>query len=177
MTRLHGGYTRASPVDKHRRPFAVVISVEAGTKFAEGLRSSIYSWLLLATMVILVGMVLGVATTSFLNVSQRVREIGTLRALGLSRNDVRKLVQWEALFTGMMGGVIGFFAGHIISSTVLNVLVELEDVGIWLAPGRTVPMVALGAIVAVLVASFVGAEVPARRAAAMSPVTALSAPK
>ena len=149
----------------------------AGVTLAEGLRSAIYSWLLLAMAVILVGMVLGIATTSSLNVSQRVREIGTLRALGLSRDNVRKLVQWEALFTGTMGGAIGFFAGHILSSTVLNVLVELEDVGIWLAPGRTVPVVALGAIVAVLTASFVGAEVPARRAAAMSPVEALSVPK
>ncbi len=148
----------------------------ANTKLAEGLRASIYSWLVLAVAVIMVGMVLGIATTSFLSVSQRMREIGTLRALGLSSDQVRKLVQWEALFIGMMGGVIGFFSGHILSSTVLNVVLELEDLGIWLAPGRTVPIIALGAVIAVLVASFVGAEIPARRAAAMSPVEALSSP-
>jgi len=146
------------------------------TRLAEGLRASIYSWLVLAVAVIMVGMVLGIATTSFLSVSQRMREIGTLRALGLSSDQVRKLVQWEALFIGMMGGVIGFFSGHILSSTVLNVVLELEGLGIWLAPGRTVPVIALGAVLAVLVASFVGAEIPARRAAAMSPVEALSSP-
>lgn len=156
--------------------FVTSTASPANTKLAEGLRASIYSWLVLAVAVIMVGMVLGIATTSFLSVSQRMREIGTLRALGLSSDQVRKLVQWEALFIGMMGGVIGFFSGHILSSTVLNVVLELEDLGIWLAPGRTVPVIALGAVIAVLVASFVGAEIPARRAAAMSPVEALSYP-
>ncbi len=157
--------------------FVTVKGSLASTQLAEGLRSSIYSWLVLAVAVIMVGMTLGIATTSFLSVNQRTKEIGTLRALGLSADQVRKLVQWEALFIGMMGGVIGFFAGHILASTVMNVLVELEGLGIWLAPGRTVPVIALGAVVAVLVASLVGAEIPARRASAMSPAEALSSPK
>jgi hypothetical protein len=148
-----------------------------GTDLAEDLRASIYGWLVLAEAVILVGMVLGVANTTFLSVNQRVREIGTLRALGLSREQVRRLVQWEALFLGMMGGAIGFFAGHILTSTVVNVLFEIEDLGIFLAPGRTVPVVVLVSILAVLAATLVGSWVPARRAAALSPVEALSAPE
>jgi ABC-type lipoprotein release transport system permease subunit len=147
------------------------------TGLAEDLRSSIYGWLVLAEAVILVGMVLGVANTTFLSVNQRMREIGTLRALGLSREQVRRLVQWEALFLGMMGGAIGFFAGHILTSSVINVLFEIEDLGIFLAPGRTVPVVVLLSILAVLVATLVGAWVPARKAASLSPVDALSAPE
>lgn len=148
----------------------------ASTQLAKGLRTSIYSWLLLATAVVLVGMTLGVANTSFLNVSQRVREIGTLRALGLTRQQVRNLVQWEALFIGMMGWVIGFFSGVILASSILNVVFEAEDLGIWLAPGRAVPLFAIASVIAVLIATLVGAEVPARRATALSPVEALSSP-
>ncbi len=147
------------------------------TDLASGLRSSIYSWLLLAVAVILVGMVLGVANTSFLSVTQRVREIGTLRALGFTRQQVHRLVLWEALFLGMMGGAIGFFSGHILTSSVISVLFEIEDLGIFLAPGRTVPVVVLLSILAVLIATLVGAWVPARRAAALSPVEALSVPE
>jgi len=147
-----------------------------GTKLAEALSSAIYSWLVLAVGVILVGMVLGIANTSSLTVSQRVREIGTLRALGLSRDQVRKLVQWEALFIGMMGWVIGFFAGTILASSVLNVLYEAEELGLVLAPGRIVPFIVVGSVLAVIVAAFVGAEIPARKASSMSPMEALSAP-
>ena len=135
-----------------------------GTKLAEALSSA------------MVGMVLGIANTSFLTVSQRVREIGTLRALGLSRDQVRKLVQWEALFIGMMGWVIGFFAGTILASSVLNVLYEAEELGLVLAPGRIVPFIVVGSVLAVIVAAFVGAEIPARKASRMSPMEALSAP-
>ncbi|UCC93789.1 MAG: ABC transporter permease, partial [Thermoplasmata archaeon] len=108
-----------------------VTSLSRGTEsqMARSLTDAIYSWLVLSVVVILVGMVLGIANTSFLTVSQRVREIGTLRALGLSRDQIRKLVQWEALFIGMMGWVIGFFAGTILASTVLNVLYEAEELG------------------------------------------------
>jgi ABC-type lipoprotein release transport system permease subunit len=148
----------------------------AGSQLAEDLSSAIYGWLVLAVAVILVGMVLGVANTSFLSVSQRVREIGTLRAIGLSRDQIRKLVQWESLFIGMMGWVIGFFAGTILSSNVLNVLYEIEDLGLWLAPGRTVPFLVVGSAIAVIIAALVGAEIPARKASDMSPMEALSAP-
>lgn len=143
---------------------------------AKSLDTAIYSWLVLAVAVILVGMLLGIANTSFLTVSQRVREVGTLRALGLSRDQVRKLIQWEALFIGMMGWIIGFFAGLILSSNILNVIYEVGDLGLLLAPGRTPPFLVVGSAVAVIVASLVGAELPARRASAMSPTEALSAP-
>ena len=147
------------------------------SEVAEDLRSSIYSWLVLAVAVILMAMVLGVANTTYLGVSQRVREIGTLRALGITREQIRRLVQWEALFLGMMGGVIGFFAGHILTSTVLNQLFEIEGLGLLLAPGRTVPVVVLVALLTVMLASLVGAAIPAKRAADLDPVEALSAPR
>jgi ABC-type lipoprotein release transport system permease subunit len=157
--------------------FVTTAGRSTSQELAEDLRSSIYSWLVLAVAVILVAMVLGVANTTYLSVSQRVREIGTLRALGLTREQVHRLVQWEALFLGMMGGVIGFFAGHIIASSVLNELFEIEGLGLLLAPGRTVPVVVLASLLAVLLASLLGAAIPARRAADLSPVEALSAPR
>jgi putative ABC transport system permease protein len=121
-------------------------------------------------------MVLGIANTSSLTVSQRVREIGTLRALGLSSDQVRKLVQWEALFIGMMGWGIGFLSGTIVASSILNVIYEAEELGVILAPGRTVPFLVVGSAIAVVIAALVGAEVPARRASRMSPTEALGAP-
>ena len=156
--------------------FHTSVTSASDSQLAEDLTSAIYSWLVLSVVVILVGMVLGIANTSFLTVSQRVREIGTLRALGLSRDQVRNLVKWDALFIGMMGWGLGFFSGLIITSSILNVVYEVEDLGIILAPGRTVPFLVIGTAIAVIVAAIVGTEIPARKASNMSPMEALSAP-
>ncbi|NIP34988.1 MAG: FtsX-like permease family protein, partial [Thermoplasmata archaeon] len=156
--------------------FVTSVTSSADAQLAEDLRSAIYSWLVVAVAVILVAMVLGIANTSFLTVSQRTREIGTLRALGLSSDQVRKLVQWEALFIGMMGWGIGFLSGTVIASSIINVVYQVEDLGIVLAPGRAVPFIVVGSAIAVVVAALVGSEVPARRASRLSPTQALAAP-
>jgi ABC-type antimicrobial peptide transport system permease subunit len=75
-----------------------------------------------------------------------------------------------------MGWVTGFFSGLIISSSILNVVYQAEDLGVILAPGRTVPFVVVGTVLAVVVAALVGTEIPARKASKMSPMEALSAP-
>jgi len=156
--------------------FVTSVTSASETQLAKDLSSAIYSWLVLSISVIMVGMLLGIANTSFLTVSQRLREIGTLRALGLSRDQVRKLVQWDALFVGMMGWIIGFLSGIIIASSILNVVYEAEELGIILAPGRAVPFLVVGSAIAVIIAALVGAEIPAKKASSMTPMDALTAP-
>jgi hypothetical protein len=162
--------------DRTTSLFITSVTSASENQLAKDLSSAIYSWLVLSIAVIMVGMFLGIANTSFLTVSQRLREIGTLRALGLSRDQVRKLVQWDALFVGMMGWIIGFLSGIVIASSILNVVYEAEELGIILAPGRAVPFLVVGSAIAVIVAALVGAEIPARKASAMSPMEALTAP-
>ena len=142
----------------------------------EGLRSSIYGWLVIAAVVTVAAMVLGVSNTVLLSVSQRRREIGTLRALGLSRNDVFRLVTYEALLLVMMGWIIGFLSGHIAVSTMSGSQLQMEGLGLWLAPGRTVPSIAVGSLLAALLAALVGAALPGTRASALEPAEALSGP-
>jgi cell division protein FtsX len=143
---------------------------------AEGLRAAIYGWLVVAVGVILAAMVLGVSNTVLLGVSQRRREIGTLRALGLTRGEVVRLVTYEALFIVMMGWGIGFLSGHIVTSTLSTRTMEMDAVGVWLAPGRTVPWVVVASILAALAAALAGSALPARRAAALDPAEALAGP-
>lgn len=143
---------------------------------AEGLRAAIYGWLVVAVGVILAAMLLGVSNTVLLGVSARRREIGTLRALGLTRGEVVRLVTYEALFIVMMGWGIGFLSGHIVTSTLSTGTMEMDAVGVWLAPGRTVPWVVGASILAALLAALAGSALPARRAAALDPAEALTGP-
>ena len=142
----------------------------------EGLRSSIYGWLVIAAVVTVAAMVLGVSNTALLSVAQRRREIGTLRALGLARREVLRLVTYEALFLVMMGWTIGFLSGHIVVSTMSGSHLQMEGIGLWLAPGRTVPSIAVGSLLAALLAALAGAALPGARAAALEPAEALSGP-
>ena len=142
----------------------------------EGLRSSIYGWLVIAAVVTVAAMVLGVSNTVLLSVAQRRREIGTLRALGLARRDVLRLVTYEALFLVMMGWIVGFLSGHIVVSTMSGSRLQMEGLGLWLAPGRTVPSIAVGSFLAALLAALAGAALPGARASALEPAEALSGP-
>ena len=62
----------------------------------------------------------GIANTLTMSIFERVREIGTLRAIGTRREGVRNMFLWEGLVMGLAGGVIGIFAG-LITAFFINV--------------------------------------------------------
>jgi putative ABC transport system permease protein len=68
--------------------------------------------------------VVGVAVTLMLSVSERTREIGLLRAVGMSRTGVRATVAWEAALSGLGAAVLGAVVGAgygVLGGRVLGV--------------------------------------------------------
>ena len=51
--------------------------------------------------------VLGIANTLILSVLERTREIGLLRALGMTRSQTRSMVRWESVIISLLGAVLG----------------------------------------------------------------------
>ena len=74
----------------------------------------IYGLLSLAVLISLFGIV----NTLVLSISERTREIGMLRAIGMTRKQVRKIVRWEAVITAMIGGIIGCVLGLCLVGAV-----------------------------------------------------------
>ena len=127
--------------------------------------------LVFAAISLFVGAFIIVNTFSML-ISQRVRELGLLRALGASRRQVTRSVLTEAVAVGAVGGVVGLGVGLLLA---LGLQQLLEAIGIDLPGGGLVVRprtVVVSLLVGVLV-TLVAALAPARRAGTIPPIAAL----
>jgi putative ABC transport system permease protein len=122
-----------------------------------------YVLLALSVIVSLFGMV----NTLILSVFERTRELGMLRAVGMTRRQVRRMVRQESVITALIGAAVGLPLGMFLAALVSN---ALSDEGI----GFQVPWVQLVAFTIVaVIAGVLAAIVPARRAARLNVLRAL----
>jgi putative ABC transport system permease protein len=120
--------------------------------------------------------VLGVVNTMLMSVFERVREIGTMLAIGWRRRRILRLFLVEALALGLTGGTVGAALGYTITAlTAARGLVVKAPGTAFETVIRPVPMISI-AVVAVVAASLgavLAALYPARKASRMNPVDAL----
>ncbi|WP_282692862.1 ABC transporter permease [Streptomyces sp. CC208A] len=130
-----------------------------------------YAMLGFAGIAFLVGIFLIVNTFSML-VAQRTREIGLLRAVGSSREQINRSVLVEAVLLGLVGSVAGVVAGVGLAIGLMELMsamgMELSTRDLTVAWTTPAVGLALGVLVTVL-----AAYVPARRAGKVSPMAAL----
>jgi putative ABC transport system permease protein len=115
--------------------------------------------------------VLGVVNTLAMSVHERAREIGMLRAVGLDRPGVGRIVRLESLVISLFGGVLGAGLGVFLAWAAGEVATDLESLDTWtfvLPWGRLALILAAAALVGVVAALW-----PARRAARLDILTAI----
>ncbi|MEU9478624.1 ABC transporter permease [Streptomyces sp. NPDC048191] len=131
-----------------------------------------YVMLGFAGVALLVGVFLIVNTFSML-IAQRTRELGLLRALGADRRQVRRSVLTEALLLGLVGSTLGLAAGIGLALGLIRLMsafgMNLKATEMVIGWGTPVAAYVVGVGV-----TFVAAYLPARRAAAVSPMAALA---
>lgn len=125
--------------------------------------SLLYVLLALSVIVSIFGMV----NTLVLSVFERTRELGMLRAVGMTRRQARRMVRHESVITALIGAALGLPLGVFLAALVTRALQEF-DVRFSIPWGQLV----FFAIVAVIV-GIVAAIMPARRAAKLDPLRAL----
>ncbi|HYO39250.1 MAG TPA: FtsX-like permease family protein [Nocardioidaceae bacterium] len=128
---------------------------EAGG-FIDTLLTFVTVMLLLAVVIAL----LGIVNTLALSVFERTRELGLLRAVGMTRNQVRAMVRWESVVISLIGALSGAGLGIGIGLALSRALEDQGITGISIPAPQIVVYVALAAVAGVLAA--VG---PARSAA------------
>ncbi|MCZ2817134.1 ABC transporter permease [Modestobacter sp. VKM Ac-2984] len=113
---------------------------------------------------------IGVGNTLALSVVERRQESGLLRALGLTRRQLRALLAWEAVLVAGVAAVLGVLVGGAYGLVgAASALGEIGEVVI------SIPWLQIGAIVLVAtVAGLLASVLPARRAAKTPPVAAIA---
>jgi putative ABC transport system permease protein len=107
----------------------------------------------------------GIINTLVLTVFERTRELGMLRAIGMTRRQVRRMIRAESVITALMGGVIGIVLGLILG----GLLAARIDFIVFALPWTQVIIFAVAAIIVGLVAAIF----PARRAGKLNVLEAL----
>jgi putative ABC transport system permease protein len=123
----------------------------------------IYALLALAVIVSL----FGIANTLALSIHERTRELGMLRAIGMSRRQVRTMIRYEAVITALIGALLGMVIGVIFAALIAQ---PLKDEGFALS--YPVGQLALLLIFAAF-AGVLAAIPPARRASRLNVLESL----
>jgi putative ABC transport system permease protein len=124
----------------------------------------IYGLLLLAIIIA----VIGIANTLALSVHERTREIGLLRAVGMTRSQIRSAVRWESVIIALLGTVLGLALGLFFGWAIVESLRAKGFSRFAAAPTQLAVVVLLAAVVGI-----VAAWLPARRAAKLDILRAI----
>ena len=108
----------------------------------------------------------GIVNTLVLTVFERTREIGMMRAIGMTRRQVRRMIRHESVITALIGAALGIVLG-ILLAVILIARVDFIDFAF-----PTVQVIVF--VVASILVGLVAAIFPARRAAKLDPLQAIA---
>jgi putative ABC transport system permease protein len=169
FVRMTGGATSANQaaLDKALKEFPNA-KAQTRQEFIDNQTAALKSilnvfYVLLALSVIV--SVFGIVNTLVLTVFERTREIGMLRAIGMTRPQVRRMIRHESVITALIGGVLGIALGIVLG----GLLIYKVDFIVFSLPIGSLIIFAFAAIfVGILAAIF-----PARRASRLNILEAL----
>ena len=148
------------------------LTVEDRDGFIGSIADQIAFFVNFITIMLLLSIIIaliGVANTLSLSISERVRELGLLRAVGMNRTQLKRSIRWEAVIMSLLGTAIGIVLAVVVGRAMMK---ALEPSGM---PLFRVPILYLvlllfgGAIVGTIAAIF-----PARRAAKLPILDAIA---
>jgi putative ABC transport system permease protein len=158
-------------LDKALRQFPNV-DVQDQTEFRQQQEQQIDTLLGLITALLLLAIIIalvGIVNTLALSIFERTREIGLLRAVGMSRRQVRGMIRWEAVVIAVFGAVLGVALGIFFGWALVEALKD-QGISVFAIPvGQLVIYILLAGLAGILAAVW-----PARRAAKLDVLRAVT---
>ena len=130
-----------------------------------GLLGLVYVLLALAVMVALIGIV----NTLMLSVFERTREIGLLRAVGMTRGQVKRMIRAESVVIAVFGAVVGVLMGTALGAALAGALRNNGVTDVSIPFGRLILFLIIAALLGLGAATW-----PARRAAKLDVLQAIA---
>ena len=163
-------------VERARKEKFEVQSIDAILKVADRIFSVITVMLSLVGGIALFVACVGITNTMIMAIYERTRDIGTLKAMGASKSDIRQMFMIEAGLIGLFGGAVGVILSFLLGR-------GLNRAAIWYAEQRSLPvpdhlfvitpMLALTALGFAFLIGMLAGLYPASRAAKLDPLSAL----
>ena len=141
-------------------------------EFADSIVGQVTSLLLFVIVLLLLAVVIaliGIANTLALSIFERTREIGLLRAVGMTRTQVRSAVRWESVIMALLGTALGLVIGLFFGWALIQALSD-QGFDTFSVP---IPLLVLVVLVA-FGAGVLAAVFPARRASNLNVLDAIS---
>jgi len=139
--------------------------IASQTKVLDSLLTLVTAMLILAIVIAL----LGVVNTLALSISERTREIGLLRAIGMQRGQLRQMVAAESMIISVIGALLGIALGLGLGAALAAALTRSQQATVAIPAGQLVIYILATAAAGVLAS--IG---PARRAARLDTLTAIT---
>jgi putative ABC transport system permease protein len=109
----------------------------------------------------------GMVNTLVLSVFERTREVGMLRAIGMTRRQVRRMVRHESVITALIGAALGLGLGVLLAGLAIRALSKYDV-------AMSLPLPELAGFTVVAVLAGIGAAIlPAGRASRLNVLDAL----
>jgi putative ABC transport system permease protein len=140
--------------------------IASQTKLLNSLLTLVTAMLILAIVIAL----LGVVNTLALSITERTREIGLLRAIGMQRSQLRQMIAAEAMIISVIGALLGIILGLGLGAALAAALTRSRQAAVVIPVGQLVIYILATAAAGVLAS--IG---PARRAARLDTLTAIAA--
>ena len=148
------------------------VEVQDQAQFRDKYASFLNQILNLVTALLLFAVIIalfGVMNTLYLSIYERTRELGLLRAVGMTRRQTRSMVRWEAVIIAVMGALLGVVIGIAFGWALQQALEPKGFTELGIPGGQLAIYVVFAAVLGVFFAIF-----PARRAAKLNVLEAIS---
>ena len=148
-------------------PVAEVLDQEELKELREGQLDALLGLVLVLLALAILISLFGIANTLALSIHERRRELGMLRAIGMSRRQVRTMIRYESVITALIGAILGMVLGLAFATLIA---IPLKDEGFALS--YPIPLL-IALLVFAAVIGVVAAIPPARRASRLDVLESL----